>query len=171
MVFWICDSVPLVFGVGSYPPGPILESVFLRRVSVDKPPCALQSRGGHSLRAWVTVLRRCLCVALSSGRCPTGSAVARLDGMLQHRPKNISHCATPLLTCIADPSLERQPVALTPRSLAIAIMPNVWAAPFTKGLQLSFRRAESNGGLSSRPGLQHMPSPQHCSARCAASGA
>ncbi len=36
MVFGVFGRSPLVFGLVSYPPGPILESVFLWRVSVDR---------------------------------------------------------------------------------------------------------------------------------------
>ena len=34
--FVVVGRFPLVFGLVSYPPGPILESVFLWRVSVDR---------------------------------------------------------------------------------------------------------------------------------------
>ena len=36
MVFGVFGRFPLVFGLVSYPPGPILESVFLWRVPVDR---------------------------------------------------------------------------------------------------------------------------------------
>ncbi len=36
VVFVVFGRFPLVFGLVSYPPGPILESVFLWRVSVDR---------------------------------------------------------------------------------------------------------------------------------------
>ncbi len=36
MIFSAFGRFPLVFGLVSYPPGPILESVFLWRVSVDR---------------------------------------------------------------------------------------------------------------------------------------
>ncbi len=35
-VFEVVGRFPLVFGLISYPPGPILESVFLWRVPVDR---------------------------------------------------------------------------------------------------------------------------------------
>jgi hypothetical protein len=36
VVFVVFGRFPLVFGLVFYPPGPILESVFLWRVSVDR---------------------------------------------------------------------------------------------------------------------------------------
>ncbi len=79
-MFGVFGRFPLVFGLGSYPPGPILESVFLWRASVDRNlPVTVGS--GPPLKS-----------SIFSGRAPEWSpTLSRLKNKIEGRPRGGSN--------------------------------------------------------------------------------